>query len=69
MLDSLLRGFEAELEDAAKGDISIKILNLFSEAKRIQNEQPIDDEQNNQVVCITMTIYFVSGFHSFEIRF
>ena len=68
MLDSLLRGFEAELEDAAKGGISTKILNLFSEMKRIQNEQPIDDEQNNQVVRITVTICF-SEFHSFEIRF
>lgn len=50
VLDSLLRGYEAELENAAKGDISLKILNLFSEVKRIQNEQPIDEEQNNQVV-------------------
>lgn len=50
MLESLLRGYEAELEDGAKGDISLKILNLFSEVKRIQNEQPIDEEPLNQVV-------------------
>lgn len=50
VLDSLLRGYEAELEDGAEGDISLKILNLFSEVKRIQNEQPIGEEQNNKVV-------------------
>lgn len=47
----MLRGHEAELADGAKGDVSLKILGLFSEVKRIQNELPIDEEQNNQLVC------------------
>lgn len=58
MLESLLRGYEAELEDGAKGDISSKILNLFSEVKRIQNEQPIDEEPSNQVVCMRLMELF-----------
>lgn len=58
ILDSLLRGYEAELPDGAKGDVSLRMLNLFSEVKRIQNELPIDEEpQNNQVVCILHKLY------------
>lgn len=49
-MESLLRGYEAELADAAKGDVSLRILHLFSEVKRIQNEQPIDEEPTNQMV-------------------
>lgn len=65
VLDSLLRGYEAELKNAAKSDISSRILNLFSEVKRIQNEQPIDEEQNNQVVNDTTdTVDFI-----FEMKF
>lgn len=67
MLDSLLRGYEAELEDGAKGDISIKILNLFTEVKRIQNEQPIDEEPNNQVVGID--VLFVIHCSNFNVYF
>lgn len=49
-MESLLRGYEAELPDGAKGDVSLRILNLFTEVKRIQNEQPIDEEPANQMV-------------------
>ncbi|XP_037047292.1 rab3 GTPase-activating protein catalytic subunit isoform X2 [Bradysia coprophila] len=49
VMESLLRGYEAELADGARGDISLKLLNLFSEVKRIQNEQPIDEEPTNQM--------------------
>lgn len=64
VLDALLRGYEAELEDAAKGDISLNLIKLFSEVKRIQNEMPVDEQPINQMV--SLGAYEVTQFNSTE---
>lgn len=59
MITQLLLGHETQLKGGARGPISARILNMFTESKRLNsNEQHMDEEQNLQPVT---TVYF-AGF-------
>lgn len=76
MVMTMMLGREAELKDGSKGIISQRILNMFTEAKRVNsNEQHTDDEQNVQLVrfhcilgnhflaCNIIFVYFLNLSH------
>lgn len=49
LLKDLLKEYETKLPDAAKGELSLHIFNLFAEAKRIQ-EIHMEEEVNQAMV-------------------
>jgi Rab3 GTPase-activating protein catalytic subunit len=49
LLLKLLDGYERELPNGAKNVVSQRMLNIFTEAKQVQNEQLVEGEQNVDV--------------------
>jgi len=56
-----LKGFETQLSGGAKHTVSLQVLEMFTEAKKLQNEQFHEGDQNttmvNTILLCTLVTY------------